>query len=144
MNDDLTIDAHLSIPLSEIRFATSRSSGPGGQHVNKADTRVELRWDVQQSAVLSDNQRERIQEILQHRINRRGELVLSSDTRRSQHRNRQEVLERFVGLLRRALTPRKQRRPTRRPAAAEKARLQSKRRQADRKRQRRRPADDDQ
>jgi ribosome-associated protein len=143
MSDGIVINAHLSIPEAEVRFATSRSSGPGGQHVNKADTRVELRWNVQQSAVLTEVQRGRILEVLQSRINRQGELVLSSDTRRSQYRNRQEVQERFAALLRVALIPRKRRRPTRKPAVAHEERLRRKRRQADRKRQRRRPVDDD-
>jgi ribosome-associated protein len=143
MTHDIVINARLSIPATEIRFTTSRASGPGGQHVNKADTRVELRWDVRQSTVLSEAQRDRIQEVLRSRINRRGELVLSSDTRRSQHRNRQEVVKKFAALLRRALAPRKRRRPTRKPQAAEEERLRRKRQQAERKHQRRRPTDEE-
>ncbi len=134
MSDDIVITLHLTIPLHEIHFSATRASGPGGQHVNTTDTRVELRWNVQQSAVLSEQQRKRIQEALSTRINRRGELVISSGTRRSQHRNRQEVVTRFAALLRRALAPRKRRRRTERPAVAHEERLRQKRRRAEIKR----------
>jgi len=134
MSDDIVITPRLRIPLHEIRFSATRSSGPGGQHVNTTDTRVELRWNVQQSAVLSEQQRERIQATLSSRINRRGELIVSSGTRRSQHHNRQEVIARFATLLRHALAPRKRRRRTERPAAAHEERLRQKRRRAEIKR----------
>ena len=134
MSDGIVITPRLTIPLQEIHFSATRASGPGGQHVNTTDTRVELRWNIQRSAVLSEQQRARIQEALSTRINRRGELVISSGTRRSQHRNRQEVMTRFAGLLRRALAPRKRRRRTERPAVADEERLRQKRRRAEIKR----------
>jgi ribosome-associated protein len=139
----ITINADLAIPLTEIQFTASRASGPGGQHVNTADTRVQLRWDIRHSAVLSDEQRERIERSLANRINQAGELVLTSGTRRSQHQNRQEVVARLITLVSEALVPRPPRRPTKPPAAAGEQRLQEKKRRSEIKRQRQKPDDTD-
>jgi ribosome-associated protein len=141
MPDDLQITSHLAIPARELRFSTSRSSGPGGQHVNTTDTKVTLRWNVHDSAVLSDNQRQRITRALAGRLNQRGEIVLACDVHRSQHRNRDEVVARLARFVRAALARRKLRRPTTpSPSAAEK-RLQGKR-QVARKKQLRKPPEE--
>ena len=143
MKDDLVINSRLAIPGDEIRITASRSSGPGGQHVNTADTRIELRWNVRSSAVLSERQRARIERLLASRINRRGELVLRSSSQRSQHQNRREALARLAALVMRALTPRKRRLPTAPTRAAREQRVQEKKRRTQVKQQRRRPEEDD-
>src|SRR5215218_2909267 len=101
MADDsvLTITKTLEIPLSELHFQFSRSGGPGGQHVNRSATQVELTFDVAGSPCLNDTQRARILAALRSYIDTRGTLHLSSQTTRSQHRNRAEVIARFQGLL---------------------------------------------
>lgn len=118
----------LSIPENEIVFTASRSGGPGGQNVNKVSSRVTLSFDVVASKVLSPGQKDKILARLATRINRKGVLQVSSQRTRSQDLNRTDALERFAGLLRRALTPVRRRIQTRVPAAAKKQRLQEKKR----------------
>jgi ribosome-associated protein len=139
MNDRETIQisSRTSIPLQELDFRFSRSGGPGGQHANRSETRVELLFDVGRSPSLSDSQRERVMARLGHLIDKDGVLHLSSDSTRSQHQNREEVIARLEKLLRQALRPRKKRRPTRPSRAAREKRLEKKRRQSAKKRDRR-------
>ncbi len=120
----------------EFIFAASRSSGPGGQHVNKVSTKVELRFHVMNSALLSPEEKELIMEKLAGRINAAGELVLTSQSERTQLKNKEKVIEKFHSLLVRALTPRKKRKPTTPSAEAKEKRLEEKRLQAERKRRR--------
>ena len=129
MADDssLNITDTLAIPLAELHFQFSRSSGPGGQHVNRSATQVELTFDVADSPSLSAIQRARILSRLKSYIDTRGTLHLSSQTTRSQHRNRAEVVERFQQLLQRALHIPKRRVPTRPPRQAKERRLAEKR-----------------
>ena len=129
----LPITAALSIPLDELSFRFSRAGGPGGQSVNRSESRVELTFDVAGSPSLSDWQRERIVERLVGQIDSNGILHLFSSSERSQLRNRQDVVERFQALLKDALRPRRRRRPTRPTAASRERRLQQKRRRADAK-----------
>src|SRR5919198_1878126 len=105
MADDssLRITEALEIPLAELHFQFSRSGGPGGQHVNRSATQVELTFDVANSPSLNEAQRARILSALKSYIDTRGILHLTSQTTRSQHRNRAEVIARFQGLLERAL-----------------------------------------
>ena len=124
----LHITDDLSIHLSELHFQFSRSGGPGGQHVNRSATQVELTFDVGGSPSLNDRQRARLLSQLKSYIDTRGTLHLTSQTTRSQHRNRLEVIERFQALLRRALHIPKRRRPTRPPPQAKEQRLSEKRR----------------
>ena len=135
---DLYVTDALSIPLSELRYQFSRSGGPGGQHVNRTETQVELTFDVQGSASLDDSQRARVLGKLASFIDSRGVLHLSCQTTRSQARNRAEVTERFQRLLQRALHVPKRRRPTRPTRAAVERRLEEKRRAGTLKRGRRR------
>jgi ribosome-associated protein len=130
MADDsaLTITATLQIPLTELQFQFSRSGGPGGQHVNRSATQVELTFDVANSPSLNATQRARLLSQLKSYIDTRGILHLSSQTTRSQHRNRAEVIERFQHLLQRALHIPKRRVPTRPPPKAKEQRLEEKRR----------------
>ncbi len=130
------IDRRLVIPDEEIRFRASRSSGPGGQHVQKASTRVTLLFDVAGSPSLSDNQRRRIMERLSTRISKEGILRVTSQRFRSQAENRRAALERFRDLVAEALEEHPLRRPTREPQWARKRRLKEKRLRGRRKRER--------
>lgn len=135
---DLYVTDRVTIPSSELRYQFSRSGGPGGQHVNRTETQVELTFDVQGSASLDDSQRARVLGKLASFIDSRGVLHLSCQTSRSQARNRAEVTERFQRLLQQALHVPKRRRPTRPSRAAVERRLQEKRRAGTLKRERRR------
>ena len=132
----LRITNTLTIPLSELRFRFARSSGPGGQHVNRSATRVELLFDVAGSPSLTEAQRERALKALAPYIDSDGVLHLISQTFRSQFRNREEAVERFQTLMRRAMKVPKRRHPTRPSRAARERRLASKRRRSEIKRQR--------
>ncbi len=127
------------IPLGEIRFRTSRSGGPGGQHVNKVETRIELIWDLASSAALGDDEREALRAGLGRRARSDGTVHVTASRYRSQAANRRDALERFDELLTAALAPRKRRKKTRRSAASEEKRLDEKRRRSEIKRQRRPP-----
>ncbi len=132
----LRITNTLTIPLSELRFRFARSSGPGGQHVNRSATRVELLFDVAGSPSLTEAQRERALKALAPHTDSDGVLHLVSQTFRSQLRNREEVVERFRTLMHEAMRVPKQRRPTRPSRAAKERRLATKRRRSGIKRQR--------
>lgn len=132
----------LAIPAEELRFATARSSGPGGQNVNKVETRVTLLFDVAGSPTLSDEQKARVAAALPTRVNRDGVLRVMSQVHRSQAQNREAAVARFGELLRGALTPRKRRRPTRVSAGARRRRAEEKRRTSERKRERAKPRAD--
>lgn len=123
----IEITPTLSIPDDELTFETGPSSGPGGQNVNKVETRVTLLFDLAASPSLDDEQRALITEALATRINRHGVLRVSSQRHRSQAANREEVVERFADLLRQALTRDPERRPTRKPRAVARRRLKAKR-----------------
>jgi ribosome-associated protein len=127
-DSDLHITDDLVIPLSELHFQFSRSGGPGGQHVNRSATQVELIFDVSGSPSLTEAQRARILAQLKSYIDTRGTLHMTSQTTRSQHRNRLEVIERFQQMLQRALHIPKRRRPTRPPPQVKEQRLSKKRR----------------
>ena len=140
MNDDASLHIHkdLAIPLSELHFQFSRSSGPGGQHVNRSATRVELLFDLVHSPSLNPVQRTHISNALKSYIDSEGILHLVSQQTRSQWRNREDVIARFQELLRRALLPRKKRKPTRPTRASRERALAEKRRRSEAKRKRRR------
>jgi ribosome-associated protein len=139
---DIELPGGLRIPESELRFRFSRSAGPGGQHVNVTESRVELEWDVVASPTLSADQKARLRERLGRRIDSRGVLHLVSQQTRSQHRNRALVLERLVELVAAALRPARKRRPTAPSAAGRERRRSAKARRARLKRLRRHPSED--
>ncbi len=126
----------LVIPRGELEMRASRSSGAGGQHVNKTSSRVEVVWNVAQSRVLSDEQRERLMSRLASRLTDEGAIrVVASDTR-SQLRNRETAERRLGETIARALVVQKKRKATRRPRRANEARLTEKKKQSDKKRER--------
>jgi ribosome-associated protein len=132
----LRVSSSCSIGLDEIEWRFTGSGGPGGQHANTANTRVELRFDVAASPSLGPRQKARIAEQLGPVVR-----VVASDTR-SQHRNRELALERLRRRLESALRVRRARVPTRVSRGAKERRLQEKRRQSERKRGRARPAEE--
>lgn len=129
----------LEIPEEELSFTTGPSSGPGGQHVNRAHTRATLAFDVAGSPSLNDEQRRRVAERLGSRLTRRGVLRVSSQRHRSQAANRKAALERFTELMADAMSEDAERRPTRVPKAVRRRRLETKRHRSRAKRERRRP-----
>lgn len=139
----IEISSRLSIPEDELTIKATRSSGPGGQHVNKVSTRVVLEFDVEGSPSLTPTQKRRLREQLSTRIALDGRLRIRCQRHRSQAANRREVVERFVALLQQALKPRRRRVKTRVPRAERTRRLESKRKRGQQKRARRRPPLDD-
>ncbi|HSS77419.1 MAG TPA: alternative ribosome rescue aminoacyl-tRNA hydrolase ArfB [Thermoanaerobaculia bacterium] len=135
----IPITPDLSIPDEEVSFTTSRSGGPGGQNVNKLETRVTLRFDVGASAVLSEEQRARLRERLATRITKDGVLQVTSQRHRSQVANKDASVERFAELVGEALREEVPRRKTRPSRAAKARRLDEKRRHSGRKRDRTAP-----
>ncbi|HTK43315.1 MAG TPA: alternative ribosome rescue aminoacyl-tRNA hydrolase ArfB [Gemmatimonadales bacterium] len=133
------ITATLRIPLSELTYRASRSSGPGGQHVNTSSTRIEVVWDIAASAAVTEEERARLLARLATRLDSAGRLRLVSGETRSQLRNRESVTERLRTVVASALALPKRRKRTRVPASVKAARLEAKRRRSDLKRTRRRP-----
>jgi len=122
---------------NEFSFQTARSSGPGGQHVNKVSSKVELRFDVDNSQLLSEEEIQLIKGKLSNRINIKGILLITVQINRSQFRNKQLAIEKFYELISWALAPRKPRKATRPTRASRERRLESKRRAAEKKSRRR-------
>jgi ribosome-associated protein len=137
------VNENLEIPDGELGFRYSRSSGPGGQNVNKVATKVTLLFAVADSATLSEHQKAVIAERLANRIAKDGVLHLSSERHRTRSANQRDAVERFAELVARALRPRKRRRATGVPEASKRRRLEAKRQHAERKRLRSRPPADD-
>ena len=121
----------------EVEFRTSRSSGPGGQHVNKTESRVELLWSPQESDCLTEDQKMLVASRLSNRITDDGVLILASEKYRSQHRNKADVTERFLDLVTSSLVPVKKRKPSRPTRSSVEKRIRSKKIRGDIKRTRR-------
>ncbi len=136
MSDDIIINDLVVIPGSELQYAASRSSGPGGQHVNKTDSRIQVRWNIPNSRALSDFLKRRVMQVLATRLTDDGDLLLASDSNRSQRRNKEEVTRRLAALVREALVPPKPRRKTKPTRASRQKRLDEKKKRSDVKRQR--------
>lgn len=139
----LAINQNLSIPLDEFEFRFSRSSGPGGQHVNRTASRVELLWDVASSPSLTPEQRTLLMRRLSSQIDSRGILHLVSQSERSQWRNREEVLSRLAALVARALHRPRRRVATAPTRASVERRREAKKRRSRVKRNRRHISSDD-
>jgi len=137
MEDPMRVADGVAIPLAEIELRTSRSSGPGGQHANVTDSRVEAVFDVAGSSVLSGAQRRRIEASEGARVS-----AVAQDAR-GQARNRELALERLRSRLAEALEIPRERRPTRPSRTAKRKRVEDKRRASRRKQLRRRPAADE-
>jgi ribosome-associated protein len=117
----------------ELIFTASRSSGPGGQNVNKVSTKVELRFDIPHSILLSEEEKEILLNILKKKINSEGVLIIVSQSERSQLKNKEKTVDKFYTLLKKSLTPVKKRKRTIPGAAAKEKRLEEKKMQAEKK-----------
>jgi ribosome-associated protein len=139
---DLEVLPDLTIPAAELRWRFSRSSGPGGQHVNTSDSRVQLTWNVAESSALSDEQRARLLSRLARRLAPAG-LTVTVSEQRSQLRNRETALEHLADVVREALAPSAPlRRPTKPTRGSKRRHLAGKKRRSETKQQRQRPSAD--
>ena len=125
--------------ISELKFKAVRSSGSGGQHVNKVASKVELHFDVMASNVLKEDQKALLLDQLKTRLTAANILILFCDETRSQHKNKALVIERFLEIISMGLEVKKERIPTKTPKAVIKKRLENKRRQASKKANRKKP-----
>jgi ribosome-associated protein len=138
----IQITPSLALDETEIQIAYVRSSGPGGQNVNKVATAAKLRFDVAGSPSLPAEVRERLLVLAGKHITQEGWLVIDARRYRTQEQNRQDAIDRLVKWIRRAARPPKPRRSTRVPRAAKRRRLESKRRRSETKRLRKPPPTD--
>jgi len=117
----------------EFIFSASRSSGPGGQNVNKVSTKVELRFDIPHSDLLSEEEKEMLMLKLQKKINSDGFLIIVSQSERTQLKNKEKTIEKFYSLVTKALIPEKKRKRTHPGAAAKEKRLEEKKMNSEKK-----------
>tara|TARA_R110002049_G_scaffold37208_2_gene117550 strand:- start:3995 stop:4402 length:408 start_codon:yes stop_codon:yes gene_type:complete len=125
--------------LQELLFKAVRSSGSGGQHVNKVSSKIELTFHLTESLVFNEEQKERLQNKLQNRLTKENMLILQCDESRSQHKNKELIIKRFLNLIRASLVVPKKRILTRIPKSVIRKRLKSKRKHSDKKANRKRP-----
>jgi ribosome-associated protein len=125
--------------IAELTFKAIRSSGAGGQHVNKVSSKVVLNFDLTNSQVFSEEQKALLSKNLANRLNLDGILILNSDESRSQHKNKELVIKRFLELMQQGLKVPKKRRPTKVPKSVKLKRLSKKKQQADKKANRKPP-----
>ena len=130
----LTVNESVAIPRGELEYRATPAGGPGGQHVNRSSTRIELLWNLPQSQAVSDEVRERLQTKLRSRLDSEGRVRVVSSERRSQLQNRLAAEAKLMVLVRQALHMPKARRPTRPTKASVERRLEEKRHRSERKR----------
>jgi ribosome-associated protein len=135
----LVVAPHIRIPLDEFEFSYVRSSGPGGQNVNKVNSKAVLRWNLAGSPSLPEDVRRRFAESFASRLTGDGELVLTSDRFRDQKKNVDDCLEKVRGLLAAVARPPKKRKKSKPTRASKERRLEGKRREGAKKQNRRRP-----
>ena len=141
--EQLPITQRISIPYREIDFSYARSGGPGGQNVNKVETKVVARFDLAQSPSIPESTRRRVLRSLASRLTKRGELVIHSDRYRDRERNRADALERLAATLRKAIIRPRRRVATKPSRAHKEKRLSDKRHRGKRKFERSRVNPDD-
>lgn len=136
MKEGLSIKNGIVIPLHELRIMFSRSGGPGGQHVNRTETRVTIIWNMKNSAALNEQQKQRIFNSLGSRITEAGDIIIHNNESRSQQQNKENAFNNFVALIGQALKVPKKRMKTHISKVAKEARLQEKSRHSDIKKMR--------
>ena len=141
--ESLVVNAALTIPAEELSMSAVRAGGPGGQNVNKVASKVELRFDLQGSAVLPVDVKLRLRALAGSRVDQDGTLLLTSQKTRDQHRNLDDARERLRALILRALEVPKNRRPTKPTWGSKLRRLGDKHAASERKKSRARPGGDD-
>jgi ribosome-associated protein len=125
--------------LQELNFKASRSSGAGGQHVNKVSSKIELIFNVSESSIFNEVQKDRLIKKLRNRLTKEGVLLLQCDESRSQHKNKELVIKRFYDIIEKGLIIPKKRIPTKIPRAVIKKRIKTKRRLSEKKAIRKKP-----
>ncbi|MDA0834814.1 MAG: alternative ribosome rescue aminoacyl-tRNA hydrolase ArfB [Planctomycetota bacterium] len=130
---DLKINRSIAIPQAEFAWEYVRASGPGGQNVNKVNSKVRLSWTVVSTPHLPEDVRERFQSKYASRINNDGELIISSQKYRDQLRNKSDCLEKLQSLILAVLHPPKRRKPTRPTKGSKERRLTEKKQRSERK-----------
>lgn len=130
MKNSIRINNDISIPLSEIQFKFSRSGGPGGQNVNRVSTRVELLFDVASTTSLDAETKQRIQHHLRNKIDSNGILRIVAQESRSQWKNRERAVEKFIEIFKRAIRVKKERKATLPSEAAHRKRVEAKKQRA--------------
>jgi ribosome-associated protein len=136
MKHDLHVKNGIIIPSHELEITTSRAGGPGGQHVNRTDTRITVRWNVQNTTALTPEQQTRVLQNLQSRLTTDGDLIVHNSASRSQQQNKEAALNQLANEVSRALYVPKVRMKTRVSKAVKEARLREKSRRGDLKKQR--------
>ena len=125
--------------LPEIQFKATRSSGSGGQHVNKVSTKIELRFNLLESIILNQEHKEILIKTVADRLTKDNVIILHCNETRSQHRNKELVVRRLLDILNRGLVQPKMRKPTRIPKSVKLKRLKNKKQQSDKKASRKKP-----
>lgn len=137
MSYDVPIKNGIVIPGSELEISASKSGGPGGQHVNKTESRITVRWNVASTVALSDEQKERVLQKLQSRLTIEGDLIINEGGSRSQQQNKEVALQRLAQEVFKALVIPKKRMATRVSVGVKKQRVETKRRHGEIKKMRR-------
>jgi ribosome-associated protein len=141
MSGPLFIDDRITIPEADLTWTATRSSGPGGQNVNKVSSRVELRFDLAGTAALPDPVKARLRVLARGMLDAEGRILIKSERTRDQRRNLEDAREKLRAIVAQALVVPKRRRPTKPSRAAKQRRLTEKRQLASKKAERRRTAD---
>lgn len=125
--------------ITELSFKAVRSSGSGGQHVNKVATKVELYFDLENSQNLTEEEKAKLKEFLRNKLNKDNIIILQCSETRSQFKNKELVIKKFLDLIEEGLKEQKKRIPTKTPKTAIKKRAQNKRKQSEKKTSRKKP-----
>ncbi len=142
MKQDILVTSAIVIPESDLSWAAVRSSGPGGQNVNKVSSKVELRFDLEGSRVLRPEVKERLRALAKSKLDAEGRIVIVSQLTRDQSRNAEDAADKLAELVRAALVVPKKRRPTKRTRGSNERRIQGKKIDGAKKVQRRTRGDD--
>jgi len=139
----LQVTSTIKIPLADLDFQFARSSGPGGQHVNKTSSKVQLFWNVAESDIIGRNLKLRFMEKYANQISSAGVLLVESQTHREQHLNKKVALQKLQKMIRSVARPPKRRKPTKPTKASKQKRLKAKAEQSEKKKLRRPPKRED-